>query len=351
MLDQILAQYDLQVAAVEPVRAGNNTVYAITTSAGKRFALRVHRPGFRRPAHTRSEMHYLSGLSQQMSVPEPIRTRSANWIAVVDDDSGMRHASLLSWLPGQVRRPEGSGAGPQTLYRIGAALAQIHHFSTTFNPPPDFSLPLWDASGVVGPSSPFNPGPFKAIFSAAQQDLLAQVQDRFETILEALGRTPSPVPRHPLFTCLPVYLSTLYTPPPHGTIPSMSLALSSLLLVLASWLDYLIKITKEKVPVRPIGHIVTMVIGLMAAVLALVAPFFSSALPTIGVILITLTTFSLGGLFLYLLTLARLPDTPPAVQVGDTFIPFESVTHEGRVFSTASWSGKRIMFKLYRGHW
>lgn len=89
----------------------------------------------------------------------------------------------------------------------------------------------------------------------------------------------------------------------------------------------------------------------MGTFAALLLPFFSSAVPVWWVVLASLTTLSMAGLFFYLLTLARLPDTPPTVHVGDPFIPFEAVTHEGLPFNTTRWHGRRVMFKLYRGHW
>jgi Ser/Thr protein kinase RdoA (MazF antagonist) len=190
LIQHALAQYPHDVTNIETLRAGNNHVSSVFTKDGRRYALRLHRRGFRTPNQTRSEMQYLDGLSARMRVPKPVPTRQGDWIAELGDRSGPRHATLLTWLPGRVRRPEGQGAGPRTLFQIGSVLAQIHNFSAAFEPPPGFDLPIWDADGIVGPNSPFNPGPFNNLFSGAHIDRLQRIQDRLEGVFSRIGRRP-----------------------------------------------------------------------------------------------------------------------------------------------------------------
>jgi Ser/Thr protein kinase RdoA (MazF antagonist) len=55
----------------------NNAVYAVTAGDGTRFALRVHRPLYRLPEHSRSELQFLESAHATLTgagirVPVPV---------------------------------------------------------------------------------------------------------------------------------------------------------------------------------------------------------------------------------------------------------------------------------------
>jgi len=97
----------------------------------------------------RSELVYLASLAEgsEVVVPFPIATRSGEFVALVDGADGVRHASLVTWLGGEVRRP-GRSASAATLFRIGKALGRTHQFSESFDPPDGFDLPIWDVAAM-----------------------------------------------------------------------------------------------------------------------------------------------------------------------------------------------------------
>ena len=133
---------------------------------------------------------------------------------------------------------------------------------------------------------------------------------------------------------------------------ALTFAVAGLGIIVISWLDYLIKIPKEKVPKRPVGHVILMVIGIFLAIFPIVQSSILGEtnklfLPTIlGVI-----SLLLAGLFFYLLTIAALPDGELSLAIGDSYISFDAVDDQGRPFHTDEWKGQRVLFKIFRGHW
>ena len=58
-----LARFDLgSGAGVTFVRHGENTTYRVTATGGRRFALRIHRPGYQTPDAIRSELAWMESL-------------------------------------------------------------------------------------------------------------------------------------------------------------------------------------------------------------------------------------------------------------------------------------------------
>ena len=129
------------------------------------------------------------------------------------------------------------------------------------------------------------------------------------------------------------------------------LAIVGLLVVGAAWLHYLTLIPVEKVPQRPILHTVFMVVGMGLSVWAVIRPLLNNqSFPTVP-LLLALVSIPTGGLFLYLLTIAALPDTPLKVAVGDVLPTFMAVNDEALLVETADFHQQRLLLKFFRGHW
>lgn len=118
--------------------------------------LRVHRPGYRTAANTRAELTYLRGLGDALggadvALPQPVPTRDGD--LVVEHDG--RHCDLLTWIDGEVRRPE-SGLDKPAVRQLGRTLALMHNAADNITEPLD--LPRWDADGMfTAAASPFRP--------------------------------------------------------------------------------------------------------------------------------------------------------------------------------------------------
>ena len=174
-----LAEYAWVAERVTPVRFINNAVFRVHTEP-RDYALRVHRPGYRTPQQTSSELTYVEALAQAsgVRVPVPLRTPSGDLISVVEVGGEARHVSVVAWLEGEVRRP-GNGAGPKTLFRIGEALGRIHRFSESFEPAAGFELPTWNVANMLDEG--FEPVPEVTNWSACEE-LRHRLIERFDKI-------------------------------------------------------------------------------------------------------------------------------------------------------------------------
>ena len=190
-----LAAYDLGgQASLAPIRFTNNAVYAVRTGATAggappAYALRLHRPGYRSSAQTRSELEYVRALSRAtgLAVPLPVPARDGGLVVEVGAGGAARHADLLTWLPGRARRP-GAGLGPRSADRLGELLGRLHAFAEGFAPPPGFRLPVWDADGLFTERSPFRPGLLDALLGPAGRALFDRVAAATREIFDRLGR-------------------------------------------------------------------------------------------------------------------------------------------------------------------
>lgn len=183
LVSAALDEYGLTGVRVEPIRVFNNAVFRVTTPSGD-LALRIHRPGYRTSTQIRSELVYLAGLAATglIEVPAPLSTRHGDLVAQIDTGDEARHCSVVTWLPGRVRRP-GTGAGPATLFRIGETLGWMHSFSESFKPQPAFDRPVWDLEAVLdrGDASPLGEG----------RHLIDEVRERSEALFGGIARAPT----------------------------------------------------------------------------------------------------------------------------------------------------------------
>lgn len=160
-----------------------NVVYRAETTAGP-HALRLHRTGYHSAAELASEMSLMAMLAGQgMRVPQPAPTRDGLYLATLDD----RHASLLSWLPGQPMGRSGQPLHhpdrPGLFHAIGAQMARLHRLCDGWTPPPGFHRPKWDMNGLLG-DAPFW-GRFWDTGSADDRALLRQTRDNAAQMLRS----------------------------------------------------------------------------------------------------------------------------------------------------------------------
>lgn len=187
-----LAAYELPGdAALRPLRLTNNAVFEVALGPGQRHVLRVHRPHYRTPAHTRSELQFLAALDAALAgtairVPRPIAARDGRLVVEVGGpDATRRHCDLLSWIDGRVLRPT-RGLGPQAAHLLGEALGRIHAFGARFRPPPGFELPRWDAAAMFGETSRF--GQLAGAMSPEAWALVQRVAERTAAVFDQLRR-------------------------------------------------------------------------------------------------------------------------------------------------------------------
>lgn len=145
-----LAQWGMLNAVLGDVIERENQVYPVTHN-GARFALRLHRPGYRSGAQLQSELDWMAMLADAgLNVPAPTPTLAGDLIACVDRQA----VSLLEWVPGErmgqtgvpLDLPDRTGA----FESLGKGMAKLHSACDVWKPPAGFTRPAWDADGLIG---------------------------------------------------------------------------------------------------------------------------------------------------------------------------------------------------------
>jgi Ser/Thr protein kinase RdoA (MazF antagonist) len=168
------------------VRHGENTTYRVSAADGRRFALRINRPGYQTAEAVRSERAWMdslraSGVRTAPAVPgldgDPVQT-----IFFAGDLE--RTAVMFEWIDGVPLSAVG-GVGPWA--RLGELMAQIHIHGRQWTRPAWFTRPAWDAEALVGDEPRWGqPDPLR-LFSEEDRAVLEDCRAEVRGRLEALG--------------------------------------------------------------------------------------------------------------------------------------------------------------------
>lgn len=148
-----LQEYDLSVAGLRFMSDGWNTVFRVETTGGKKFVLRITRPGKYGQDDVRSEMMWLDALRRDtdLILPAPLRTRDGALFttAQVDGVPEARHVVVFSWVPG---KDLGEVLTPANYAATGELLARLHQHTGDWSPPAAFEIRRNDT--VFNPTDP-----------------------------------------------------------------------------------------------------------------------------------------------------------------------------------------------------
>jgi Ser/Thr protein kinase RdoA (MazF antagonist) len=186
-------------ARVELVKYRENAVFCVTEAEGTRYALRIHRPGYRSDAQIRSEVDWMRALSQAgVRTPEVVPTTAGDVIAwaSVPCVPEPRQCDLLRWVPGEpLGSLEGGAAGDDRTitarYRtLGELAARVHEHGIRWKRPEEFERPAFDAAALVGEEPAW--GAFWKLdcLSSAQLEVLFEARERTREELAAFGNAP-----------------------------------------------------------------------------------------------------------------------------------------------------------------
>ena len=130
----------------------NHTYRVDDAGSGRRYALRVHRPGYRTPRQIESELQWLDALRGDGAVDTCVAVAAPGGRRVVEvrlDGGESRNVVLFEWLPGVAPDPEGDDvvAGFRTL---GAVSARMHGHAREWPLPDGFDRPAWDYEHTLG---------------------------------------------------------------------------------------------------------------------------------------------------------------------------------------------------------
>jgi acetylornithine/succinyldiaminopimelate/putrescine aminotransferase len=140
-----LPEWGLGGAQLEIAKHRENTVFKVTTTDGRGYALRVHQSGLHSKEAIRSELTWMQALkADDFPVPAVIPSENGELVVAVRVDAEERYCSLLEWVDGRLFNDLGRvEKGMQTemcaRYRqLGALAARLHVQATTWLPPADF---------------------------------------------------------------------------------------------------------------------------------------------------------------------------------------------------------------------
>jgi Ser/Thr protein kinase RdoA (MazF antagonist) len=129
----------------------NHTYRVDDPQSGRRYALRVHRPGYRNARQIESELEWLDALRHDGAVDTcvPVRTPDGERVVAVAANGLERNVVLFDWLPGSEPDPEGDEviAGFRLL---GAVSARMHAHARAWTCPAAFDRPSWDYDHTLG---------------------------------------------------------------------------------------------------------------------------------------------------------------------------------------------------------
>lgn len=172
---------------ITPLKYVNNAVFAVDGPGGQ-YVLRVHRRGHKPSEQIVSEMRWLADIRAQtnLCVPGPIANLDGELLTpiYVEGIDPPLSCVLLSWVEGASCTPEATT--PEQAERLGMFLAQLHNFSASYQPPPEFTRPALDWEGLFGERSPYNPGDGARILKPELLQVMDAVAARAAEVMQAL---------------------------------------------------------------------------------------------------------------------------------------------------------------------
>ena len=183
-----LAAYDLDVARLSKLAVSQNWIFRVDARDGRRFVVRVNRPGMRTPLDIASEMAWLDALARDtdLVVPVPLADRAGGWVQQEEDDEGTAHAvSVFSWVDGST---VGDSVRPKTAWAMGEALGRLQDHADTFRPPTPFTDSVLSSVWTFGRRpSVLDPGaPPHAWFPRGRVALIERTAVRAQAAIDAL---------------------------------------------------------------------------------------------------------------------------------------------------------------------
>lgn len=184
-----IARFGLGTQAdVTFVRHGENTTYKIAGPRGRRFALRLHRPGYQTPEAIRSELAWMESLrSSGVRTPAPVLGIDGDPIQTVTASGCGRTAVLFEWIDG-VALSEVADVEPWE--RLGELIARVHSHARVWEHPAWFTRPAWDAEALVGDDPRWGPPDPDRILEADDRTALEACRAEVHRRMDALGTTP-----------------------------------------------------------------------------------------------------------------------------------------------------------------
>lgn len=138
-------RYGLDVAELRQLAVDVNYVFRLTMRDGRRFAMRVQRPGLHRPIDTELELWWVQRLAaDRLPVAGVVVNLEGDVVTVVEGSPGVpepHRCVLFEWLPGGDADEDAPGFWRQ----LGSLAARLHDHSADLQVPGRFRPRRWNS--------------------------------------------------------------------------------------------------------------------------------------------------------------------------------------------------------------
>lgn len=184
-----LALWGLDDAQVELIAARENAVYRVDAS-GARYALRLHRKGYRTDAQLSAELGWMAWLEHSgVQVPSPLASRAGPHLQIVEDVQ----VDVLTWIDGKTLDTTIADLDPtqqqKLFFGLGEKMAQLHVASDLWPGAKTCDRPKWDTDGLVGDSPLWDRFWDNPMLSPDEKDLLLRFRATAREQLSQLSDT------------------------------------------------------------------------------------------------------------------------------------------------------------------
>ena len=137
------------------INHSENQTFQIDTPGQGSFTLRVHRTGYQSEASIESELAWLTALRRDtaLAIPEPIAGRDGRLLQRFATPRGERLAVLFRFIEGREPQPDSNLA--DLFITLGIYAATMHNHVTTWQRPPGFERPVWQAATILDSDGPW----------------------------------------------------------------------------------------------------------------------------------------------------------------------------------------------------
>jgi Ser/Thr protein kinase RdoA (MazF antagonist) len=191
--EQALSLYDLPAdATVQLVSRSENETYKVEVPSGRRWALRVQRPGYQSKQALASEISWLVALRKNgvVATPVPVAGRNGEWVqfARVQGAPAARNVVLFAWEDGH--EPTIDMDLRQCFKSLGVITAKMHAHSAAWERPEGFERFTWDFEAALGESPRWGNWRDGLGMDATKLDLFGRTVDLIRDRLAGYGSGP-----------------------------------------------------------------------------------------------------------------------------------------------------------------
>ncbi|MDT3442320.1 phosphotransferase [Pseudofrankia sp. BMG5.37] len=210
LLPEVLAAYDLGTRPeVALLNLSENATYRVEDPAsGRRFALRLHRPGYHSPAEIHGELAWVAALRADGVVPTPpvIPNRAGEVLTTVRPPGvGDRQAVLFAWVDGRAPEPDDTAELVSSFATLGDIAGRMQLHARGWGRPPGFARFEWSLPTTIGPDGRWgdwrsglawalagggDARPSRAGAPAAERELMTRAAVTVEGLVEEFGAGP-----------------------------------------------------------------------------------------------------------------------------------------------------------------